>query len=68
MRSQCEICDQWSRELVEVVTEFGKSSPMRYLVHEAEVPEMKRRVKIGRQQIKDEKAENLRKYGQRYAH
>lgn len=68
MRAQCDICNQWSRELVEVVTEFGKASPMRYLVHEAEVDEMKARVKVARQEIKDAKAKALREYGQRYSH
>lgn len=68
MRSQCDICNQWSRELVEVVTEHGKSSPMRYLVHAHEVDEMKSRVKVARAEIKAEKAIALATYGQRYHH
>lgn len=67
-RIQCDICNEWSRELVEVVTEFGKSSPMRYRVHAHEVEEMKRRVKAARIQLKADKAAALAAYGQRYHH
>ncbi len=68
MRSQCWVCNEWSHGLVEVVTEYGRASDMRYLAHEHEVAGLKQRIKEARAQIKAEKAEAMRKYGQRYAH
>lgn len=66
MRSQCHLCNEWSRELVEVKSEIGPSYP--YLVHEHEVQEMKRLVKEARAQIRAEKAQAIATYGQRYHH
>ena len=65
-RLQCDICNEWSRELIEVKSELGAGYV--YHVHEHEVAEMKARVKAARADIKARKAEALRTYGQRYAH
>ena len=66
MREKCHLCEQWSRELVEVKSEIGPCYP--YMVHAHEVPEMKRLVKIARAKVKAEKAAAVAAYGQRYHH
>lgn len=65
-RIQCYICNEWSRELVEVKSELGASFP--YHVHAHEVAQMKATVKASRAQMRAEKAANIARYGQRYSH
>lgn len=65
-RIRCDICNEWSRELVEVKSELGPNFP--YHVHAHEVAEMKLKVKAARAQMRAEKAANLAQYGQRYSH
>ena len=65
-RRKCDMCDQWSRELVEVKSEMGASFP--YYVHAHEVEQCKANVKAARAQMKADKAANVAQYGQRYHH
>jgi hypothetical protein len=66
MRMQCDKCNEWSRELVQIKGEYGGSHF--YFVHAHEVADMKLAVKAARAQIKADKAQALATYGRRYHH